>query len=552
MLVESFPAAQIGDERVLVFTGLNLLASLILLLAIVNVTTLLTARANERIRETAVRLALGASTGRLVVHSMWEGAILCVAAGMLGTAGAAWGLDAVTAWTRTHMEDNLAFWWVWHADRTTLIASGAFVTITIAVLGSVVSRRATHTNVREVLQDGGVRTGSRGEGRLARRLIAMQVTTVTVLMFVGVVSAVMAHRVLTLDPGYDPTRLLQVGFSPADHFTTDELRDAAFRAVEARLGEHSAIDAVVIRKTLAARGERGAFAVRGQERVGALPTATIVASLGDLSTVGVRLVAGRGIEAPDDRGRDAVAVISQSLAARLWPASSPLGRQLRAAGLGDAEGWRTVVGVVSDVPQGNPLSRDRSPDAIYVPLLQSAETEANVVVRYRSSDVAARQALVDVFAVVHPRSIPQYVHSMEEVLRKSALITTATARLVGACFVFALLLAVVGTYGLMSRSIGLRTREIAVRRALGATDATATRMLLGEGARQLGVGTVAAAPILAGLGTASVYALPVSASLTATAGVVVSVAILAVVIAATWLPARRTLRVPLREALGRE
>ena len=113
MTVESFPAAQIVRERTIVFTSLNVLAALILLLALVNVTTLLTARANERIRETAVRLALGAPMGRLIMQGMWEGIILSVSGGIVGTAGAAWGLEAITRWTQTNMEGNLAFWWVW-------------------------------------------------------------------------------------------------------------------------------------------------------------------------------------------------------------------------------------------------------------------------------------------------------------------------------------------------------------------------------------------------------------------------------------------------------
>ena len=257
MTVESFPAAQIGEERTLVFTFLNMLAALILLLALVNVTTLLTARANERIRETAVRMALGASRGRLVMQGMWEGAILCVLGGVLGTAGAAWGLDAITSWTRANLEGNMAFWWVWRMDRVTLLSAGAFVTVAIAVLGSVVSLRAVRTNVREVMQDGSARSGSRREGRLARVLVATQVTTVTVLMFVGVLSGVMARRVVTIDPGFDPRNLLEVELAPsAEQFPTEASREAVFRNVAARLSEHSALDGALLRTQAREQGRR--------------------------------------------------------------------------------------------------------------------------------------------------------------------------------------------------------------------------------------------------------------------------------------------------------
>ena len=554
MTAESFPAAQMGDERILVFTFLNVLAALILLLALVNATTLLTARANERVRETAVRLALGASTSRLVMQGMWEGLILCVLAGLVGTAGAAWGLDAITRWTQANMPDNLAFWWVWRMDRVTLLSAGAFVTVAIAVLGSVVSLRAIRTNVREVLQDGSARSGSRREGRLARTLIAMQVTAVTVLMFVGVLSGVMARRVVTIDPGYDPTNLLQADLTPpSDRFATNDARLPVYQAVEAGLAERAAIDGVLLRARLAEpRGVSGRFALREPRAPGTLPSANILATLGAVSTLGIDLVDGRHLNASDDRTRAPVVVISQSLALRHWRGRSPIGEQLRLAGVGDTLQWRTIVGVVSDIPYGDPLSRDRSTEAVYLPLLQTTVPSVDVFVRHAATEVAGRQALHEVFGAVDPLLVPGYIFRASEVIAKAGMITTGMTKLFGACFAFALLLAVAGTYGLMSRAIGLRTREIGVRRALGATDARATRMLLAQGARQLGVGTLVAVPILAAIGAAGTHFFPLSGVLTAVMAVVVSLAIVAVVLAATWIPTRKVLRVALRDALWRE
>jgi predicted permease len=554
MEVESFPAAQIGEERLLLFTFLNVLAALILLLALVNVTTLLTARANERIRETAVRLALGASTGRLVMQGMWEGIILCLAAGIAGTAGAAWGLDAITSWTRANMEGNMAFWWVWEMDRITLLSAGAFVTVAIAVLGSVVSLRAVRTNVREVMQDGSARSGSRREGRLARVLVATQVTTVTVLMFVGVLSGVMAHRVVSIDPGYDPTNLLQADLAPpADRFSTDDARAAIFRGVQQRLAEHGALDRALLRARLATRdGSGGTFDLHEPAAAGARPSANILAALGAMSTLGINVVEGRSLEPSDDRARAPVALISRSLALRHWRGRSPIGDQVRLAGVGDTLQWRTIVGVVTDLPYGNLISRDRSTEAIYVPLLQTDVRETDVIVRYRATEVAGREALHEVFGAIDPQLVPGDVYRAAEVIQKTGLIATGMTKLFGSCFAFALLLAVAGTYGLMSRSIGLRTREIGVRRALGATDAMATRMLLAQGARQLGVGTLVAAPILAVVGAASAHFFPLGGALTVTTGVLVSVAIIGVVLAATWLPTRKVLQVALRDALWRE
>jgi hypothetical protein len=373
-------------------------------------------------------------------------------------------------------------------------------------------------------------------------------------MFVGVLSGVMARRVVQMDPGYDPTNLLQVDLSPSrERFKTDDARAAVFRNVETRLSDHPAVEGVLLRARLGEpRSERGELVVRDAVPAATLPSANIVATLGTLSTLGIDLVSGRLLETSDDATRSPVALDSRSLAAKLWGPQSPIGKQLRFAGVGDTLQWRTVVGVVSDMLYGNPFSRDRSTDALYVPLLQAGAPDVFVFLRHRGTEVAGRQALSDVFGAVDPLLVPGTVFRASEAIEKSGLIARGMTKLFGGCFVFALLLAVAGTYGLMSRSIGLRTREIGVRRALGATDTVAARMLLGQGARQLGVGTLLAAPILMVIGVATTAYLPLGGGVAAAAGVLVSIAIIAAVLAATWLPTRKVLRVPLRDALWRE
>jgi predicted permease len=552
MAVQSFPAAQMGEGRTLVFVLLNAAAGLILLLSLVNVTTLLTARANERVRETAVRMALGASTARLVVQGLWEGILLCLAGGLVGTAAAGWGLEAITRWTQVHMPDNMAFWWVWQMDAVTIASAGAFVTIAMTALGVVVSLRAVRTNVREVMQDGSARAGARREGRLARAMVVTQVTTVTILMFVGVLSGIVARRVVMLDPGYDPARLLQVELSPpVERFPTVDARAGVFRSVRAALAEDAAVSGILLRTRLAGRDEGATFTVRAADAGTAVAPAHVLATLGSVSTLGIAVVQGRLLGDADDRRQPPVAMISQALAARQWPGRSPIGEQLRLSG-GEAQPWRTIVGVVTDLPYGNPLARDRSVEAIYVPLLQTEAGSTQIFLRSRTSEMAGRQALHRVLGAIDPEMVPGYVFRASEVIEKSGMLTVGLTKLFGACFAFALLLAVAGAYGLMSESIGLRTREIGVRRALGATEAMATRMLLTQGARQLGIGTLIAAPVLVVIGVAASHLLPLGGTLTALSGVAVSAAIVGIVLAATWLPTRRVLRVPLRDAIWKE
>jgi hypothetical protein len=138
VVVRSFPVAQIGEDAPLVVALLNVVASLILLLACINVINLLLARANERAQETAVRLALGASRGRLMMQSLWESIVLCTLGGIVAMAIAAYGLNAINGWTHAKLEGNLAFWWVWGFDRSAVYATCGFVALAVVVLGAVV------------------------------------------------------------------------------------------------------------------------------------------------------------------------------------------------------------------------------------------------------------------------------------------------------------------------------------------------------------------------------------------------------------------------------
>ncbi|MEX2282889.1 MAG: ABC transporter permease [Gemmatimonadota bacterium] len=554
MTVQSFPMAQIGEGGLLALAVLNTLAGLILLLACINVTNLLMARANERARETALRLALGAPRGRLIVQSLWETIILCLAGGLLATVIATWGLSAINTWAHARLEGNLVFWWVWGFDRIVLLSSGAFVTLTIAVLGSIVSMRATNLELNAVLQEGGLRGGGRKEGKVARALVVTQVATVSVLMFFGSMSAIVAYRVANVDLGYDTRNLLSASVElPAERYAGAESRGLFYQQAQERLSANPAVDGVLLRTGLAEMSSAaGQFVLLDRPTTAVDPRTFVLGVLGPLTPLGIRLHEGRFFDTRDTEASDATVIVSASFAARNWLGSSPLGQQLRLTGLGESEPARSVVGVVGDVLLGNPLSRDRSPIAVYIPLRQSSADGANVLFRHRGSLVGAQAAFHQTVTALDPLIIPSNVQSFEEVLAKTSLIARSVAALFAACFAFALLLAVSGTYGLMARAIGRRTREIGIRRALGATDRMILSLLVGQGGRQLGVGAVVALPLtlLIAWGFSSFF--PIALVVSLGTALLVSVAITIVVLAATWIPTRRAVALAPRDALWRD
>ncbi len=554
MTVATFPMAQIGEDAPLVLAVLNTLATLILLLACINVTNLLLARANERARETAVRLALGAPRGRLIMQSMWESIVLCLAGGALATGLAIWGLGAINSWCQNHLEGNLAFWWVWGFDRTVLLAAGGFVTLAVTVLGTVVSVRAAGTSINAVLQESGLRDGGRREGRVARALVITQVATVSLLMFFGSMAAVVAYRVARVDLGYDTHDLLSASLDlPAAGYPAAGARGRFFQEVYDRLSSRAELGGVVLRTSLAEmNAEAGEVELGDRAAEGRHPRSYVLGLLGPLDPMGIRLNEGRYFGTGDDEAGAGVAIVSQAFANRYWPGRSPLGLQLKLSGLGESQTGRTVVGVVGDVLLGNPLSRNRSAIAVYVPLRQSRSAGATVVFRHRGSTAAGRAAFHETLAAIDPLIAPSDVASFDEILAKTTMIARSVMSLFASCFAFALLLAVSGTYGLMARSIGRRTREIGVRRALGATDRIILTMLLGQGARQLGVGALVALPLTLAVGWGFSRFFPISLAVSLGTAVLVSAVITAIVLAATWVPTRRAIAVEPRDALWRE
>jgi len=551
MSVQTFQMAQIGGGGPLVMFILNALAALILLLACVNVTNLLLARANERARETAVRLALGASRGRLIVQTAWESVLLTVAGGVLASGLAVWALDAVNGWAQATLPGNLAFWWRWGYDPSVLAAGGAFVVLTIAVLVGVASRRAVNTEINAVLQEGASRAGSRGEGRVARALVVAQVVAVSLLMFFGAVSTIVAYRVVHVDFGYDTRNVLDGPlFLPADRYIDRDTRNQFFKSVLERLGERTEIEGPVMRLPLGnaenARGDIEIASGAPDRR----PRAHVIAALGPLATLGVELAAGRYFGPEDDDSGVRTALVSRAMAELYWPGRSPLGEQLTLTGIGETEP-RTIVGIVGDVVLTEVAYGSRSYVGAYVPLLQTDARGARVQFRYRGGEQSARAAYHETLTALDPLLVSELT-SLEEMLRLSTALARSVTDLITGCCVFALLLAVSGTYGLMARSIGRRTREIGVRRALGASDNRILAMLLSHGARQLGIGALIALPLLLGIGWASSLFMPISFALAVATAVAVSATITLIVLAATWVPTRRAITIAPRDALWRE
>lgn len=244
--------------------------------------------------------------------------------------------------------------------------------------------------------------------------------------------------------------------------------------------------------------------------------------------------------------------MSESLARAFLPGGSALGRRIRLIGMDAEAEWRTVVGVVRDVAGGNPLTNERNAMSIYVPLPQTPVSAVWVMVKHRGDDQGAQALLRQAMADQDAYLVPDRILSYEEVFGSFTMVTTATVKMFLGCFVFALVLAATGIYGLTARSVSQRTREIGVRRALGATDYRVVRWLMREGGTQLGIGMLVTAPAFVAVSVALSQLLALQISIFVLSATGVAVIVCAVVLVATYVPSRRAVALEPSRVLWQE
>jgi predicted permease len=553
----TFQKMQLGDEADLVFAMLHMASGFILLLACVNAGNMLLARSLERSREITIRTAIGAPRLRLVCQMMGEGMIIAIAAGGLATWIAARALTIFDARSHAALPDGLAYWWRWGMDGPTLTVALVLVGATIAIVGGVPAWRVVRADTNAALRDG--QQGGQGleTDRLSRTLVVVQIAAIAVLLFLGSLTGYVAYRAGQIDLGVNTDRVL-VGTIQLDPETypTAGSRIALLERLSGSLRGSAVVEGVMVRAQVGGASTPIALDGVHYDSASSQPTARVRTHMGDSALIGLQLRAGRRLDERDGADAAPSALVSESLARALWPDSQPLGQQLRlgdveAAGI-ETEPWYTVVGVVSDILEGNPLSRDRGGETLYVPMRHLSPAVVGVTFRHRGNPRTAVAAFYDAVAEAGPEVEPQRIMDFDEMFGQMRTMSIAALQVLGGCFGFALVLAIGGIYGLTARTVTQRTQEIGIRRALGATNARIIRLFLRGSGKQLGIG-LGMASVVAATGTLAVLQfmeLDVAA-LTAVA-VGVPALITAFVMLATYLPARRAAQLNPRVAIWRE
>jgi putative ABC transport system permease protein len=545
-------AGFIGDEGAKLIWTLVIAVGFVLLIACANVSNLLLARSAYRVRETTVRSALGASRGRLVLHMLAEGFVISTIATAIGLLLASIALDGMQLAVSKLMDDSPT-WWNFEIDyRVAMVAIGAALLSTV-IAGLPAAIRASRPSLDSLLRDGG-RTGTGlAIGRIAWGLVVVEVALACLLLGV---SALMTKSVLTatsseLGVETDDIMTARVGLTNGTYMEeADQVRfwDTLVSRIQAQPG----IRAASVSTSMPGHGAGdGPVSVDGRD-YGDDTTKPFVngaiVSPSFFETFRIKPTQGRLFDSRDVKGSLPVVVINEFMAKSLFPDESPLGKRIM-FDISRDEGWHTIIGVVPDVVMDEDGVMDES---LWKPLSQGPERFMSIAVR---GDGDPRSLIGGVRTALEQtdRDLALYwVRTFEE----SRLIKTAGFRIIGTMFaVFAgvaLVLAAAGLFGVLAFHVGQRTREIGVRRALGADDGRILRMVMRASGVQilLGVGIGMTLLPLMGRGLGDVLG-EVSPYDPAIYTMVVSLMVV-VAILATFTPTRRALKVDPSAALRYE
>ncbi|MGH9140424.1 MAG: FtsX-like permease family protein, partial [Vicinamibacterales bacterium] len=525
-----------------------------------NVANLLIARSEARQREIALRTALGAGWPRLLRQLITEGCVLTslgAIAGLLLAAAAVRALLASSPVTFPSFVDpgiNLPV-----ALFTVAVSLGCGI-----ILGLAPAAHARISRLSEALKDSSRGSDGRRSQRMRGALVIAEVSLAVVLLVGAGLMIRSVRNLVALDPGFEPDGLLMLHASIPKAMVPPPAAGTAAapappliagRVLLERVRATPGVAAAALGNDLPLDGNASAtfFSAEGQPAMTAqnVPRCYVhQVSPEFFSTLGIPLVGGRTFLDTEASVVPAAVIVSERVASRFWPGQDPIGKRVKFGVLDSRNPWMAIVGVVGEVKyRGLPDNPTADPD-VYIPFADR-NSQVAVVVRGNVPPWSLVSPLRAAIRAVDP-SIPVYaVAPMSERIASQTAQSRFTMWLMGVFAAAALMLAVVGIYGVMSYLVMQRTREIGIRLALGAAAGDILRLVVGSGARLIGAGIV--------LGLAASFALQrlVSSLLfgvtAANAASGIAVAVLAgVALLACYLPALRATRVDPLQALRQE
>jgi predicted permease len=470
----------------------------VLLIACVNVTNLQLARAADRTKEIAVRLAIGASRARLVRQLVSEGLLLAVAGALIGLAIAKVG---TVKFTESVADTGKPFWIDVKIDPGVLLFVTA-ITLIAAIASSLVpALRVTRTALSDVLKDESRGGTSLRVGRFSRALIIAQMT-LSFALLLG--SGLMARSIAAISNRDFPFRT-DVLYGQVDLTADAYKEDAALLAFVERLGETArrtpGVTSVAMANGMPGQVGGNALEIEGQplpDNEQAQPNAAvIVATPSYLDALKIGLQSGRALDAGDRAGADPVVLVTPEFSTKYLNACNPIGTRIRLRSNNTNEAWRTIVGVTQSISTAN--RNGTSGPTIFVPFDQRPQRTPMLFVATAGAPLT-EGALRQVVAAADPTIVVFQARTLAARYEQETWPFKVFGSLVVAFGLAALVLASAGLYGVMAFAVRRRLSEIGVRMALGATSGNILALMLKQGAWLVGIGMTLGAGLGIGLG----------------------------------------------------
>ena len=523
---------------------LLIVAGFVLLIACVNIATMLLARALGRRREIAVRLALGATRTRLVRQLVTESLVLSVAGGVAGLLVAIWAgrLVVLAASDLDFLDPRL---------DVRMLCFNVVVSIATGLLfGLAPALESSRRDLALELKAGGAAPVSRSR---LRSLLTVSEIALSLVLLIGAGLLVRSYRnVRTEEMGFVSENVLLMSIDPERLGYNDARRQGLYRDLYARLNGMPGVAAATLAgKTVASGGFTSRYLLDGvaAARENAFEVRDDAVAPRYFETLQIPLRAGRDFTERDTQGAPGAAIVNEALAARLWPGENPLGKRVRRWGFSvgpplEVVGVARNVRLTQDFPKPEPY--------LYLPLFQNERGRVRLHIR-ASGNAGGLAPRVRREIRTLDQDLPVFdIQTLERHLHNELSLLWSLAALVGAFSILAVALAVIGLYGVMSYAVGQRTREIGVRMALGAQRVDVLAMVLRQSMTLVAGGLAAGvlgALALTRLLREALYGLTPTDPKTY-AGV--SLLFVTVALAAMYLPARRAVRIDPVTALRHE
>jgi predicted permease len=538
-----------GDMRVGLWV-LQIASLAVLLIACSNLANLLLARASAKEREIAVRLAMGASRMQVIRQLLTESVLLAGVGGALGL----WLGDLCWRVLGKLMPEQMAGA-TFALNGKVLLFTTVISLATGILFGLVPALKATRVSLQEALKAGGRSGESRASMRLRDVLVAAQFALASALLVGAGLMIQTLWNLRQVDLGFRPDHMLvSILPLPQPKYDTDAKRRNFYRDVLDQLKVKPGVESAGFSSDapFTSEGDTNGYLVQGEAPLqpGQVNDALYrEVTPGYLETVGARVIDGRALQASDVETSEPVVVVSEFLAKRHWPGQSAVGKYMRVGG--EKDPWRRVVGVVADVRERGLLLGMKP--AVYLSTEQVKRPGADyLVVRTKQKPTQLVKTVESAVWTVDGEQPVARVRSMDDIIEQSVADRKRPMVLLEIFAGLALVIACVGIYGVLAYTVTLRTREIGVRMAVGATPANVMKMIVGRGLKMgligLGVGLVLAVALGRLLGTLLYGVKAVSPGVYAGT----TVALVLAALLACWIPGRRAARVDPVVALREE